>query len=147
MLLALAQVSAHPEYHRDNIVGSICNGPGLLQIIALDCYSPDEQQLAALPRLSLAIRHQGALAWDMKWCRHQDPPFAGKASRSALTNLNRPIPQSPNLNLTRLALQDYWQDALPQALWGLSFPASLRYQLRHRCTCQGATCLTGCTTG
>ena len=90
MPLALAQVSAHPEYHRDNIVGSTCDGPGLLQILALDCYSPDGQQLTALPRLSFAIRHQGALAWDIKWCRHQHPPFAANAPRSALPNLVAP---------------------------------------------------------
>ncbi|KAK9840129.1 hypothetical protein WJX74_003899 [Apatococcus lobatus] len=77
-------VSAHSESHRENIVGSTCNGPGLLQIVALDCSSPDEQGLEALPRLSSAIRHQGALAWDVKWCLHPNPPFAVHAPRLGL---------------------------------------------------------------
>lgn len=85
--LAFTQISSHPDDHRENIVGSTCKGPGLLQIVALDCLSPDEQQLESLPRLSLAIRHQGALAWDIKWCFQQNPPFAGPAPRSALSSL------------------------------------------------------------
>ena len=105
--LAFAQISSHLDDHRENIVGSTCKGPGLLQIVALDCFSLNEQELASLPRLSLAIRHQGALAWDIKWCSHQNPPFAGPAPRSASSSLALSHPASKASNASPSSLSKF----------------------------------------
>ena len=80
----MPQVSSHPDDQKTNNVGQACAGPGLIQIVALDCLDPEQQQLVGVPCLALAIRHQGRLAWDLKWCPTSHPPALNEASRSGL---------------------------------------------------------------
>ncbi len=74
-------MSCHPDDQQTNILGQACSGPGVVQMVALDCLATETQDLPGLPRLAFAIRHQGRLAWDLKWFPGINPEFVGTAPR------------------------------------------------------------------
>jgi hypothetical protein len=82
-------VAVHPKTHQRNRMGRALSGPGHIQLWCVPTMGcPDtEPQGAPLPSCLAAIPHEGAVAWDIKWCPDPSaflgPPGRGSSSSSS----------------------------------------------------------------